>query len=125
MKLIFVFGSNEAGIHGAGAAKYARDHYGACYGVGFGPQGLSFAIPTKDWTIQTLPYAVIEHYVQRFILYTRLNPNDEFKVTALGTGLAGLRSDVIAPMFKYAPENCSFDSIWQTWLPKHRSWGTW
>ena len=30
---IFVFGSNSAGIHGAGAAKYAFDFYGAPTGV--------------------------------------------------------------------------------------------
>src|SRR5262249_41455073 len=33
---IFVFGSNEAGRHGKGAALHARKHYGAKYGVGFG-----------------------------------------------------------------------------------------
>ena len=33
---IFVFGSNEAGRHGKGAALYAKQHYGAEYGVGNG-----------------------------------------------------------------------------------------
>ena len=27
--VVFVFGSNELGIHGAGAAKFARANYGA------------------------------------------------------------------------------------------------
>lgn len=125
MKLIFVFGSNEAGIHGAGAARYAHEHYAARYGQGFGPSGLSFAIPTKDWRIETLPYETIQHYVERFVVYARLHRDDEFKVTALGTGLAGLRHDVVAPMFKHAPENCSFDTDWHPWLTKHRMWGHW
>ena len=45
---IFVFGSNEAGRHGKGAALHASRHYGATYGVGFGRTGDAWAIPTKD-----------------------------------------------------------------------------
>jgi len=44
---IFVFGSNLAGRHGAGAAKIANRLYGAIYGAGVGPMGNSYAIPTK------------------------------------------------------------------------------
>ena len=33
-KEIMVFGSNEAGIHGAGAAKFAYEKKGARYGKG-------------------------------------------------------------------------------------------
>ena len=52
---IFVFGSNEAGRHGKGAALHARQHYGAKYGVGFGRTGDAWAIPTKDAQLRTLP----------------------------------------------------------------------
>ena len=38
---IFCFGSNLSGIHGAGAAKYARLHHGAIMGQGIGLQGSS------------------------------------------------------------------------------------
>ena len=51
---IFVFGSNEAGIHGAGAARLANKKFGAMWGVGFGLTGQSYAIPTKDLQINTL-----------------------------------------------------------------------
>ena len=51
---IFVFGSNLAGRHGAGAALYARQYRGAIYGKGVGLQGNSYAIPTKDFNIKTL-----------------------------------------------------------------------
>ena len=44
---IFVFGSNLAGRHGKGAAKFAKDYHGAIYGRGVGLQGTSYAIPTK------------------------------------------------------------------------------
>lgn len=45
---IFVFGSNTEGRHGAGAAKFARDKFGAKYGQARGLQGRSYAIVTKD-----------------------------------------------------------------------------
>ena len=47
---IFVFGSNLAGRHGAGAALAALKDHGAIYGCGEGIQGQSYAIPTKDRT---------------------------------------------------------------------------
>ena len=44
---IFVFGSNPEGRHGAGAAKIAREQFGAIYGQGEGLQGNAYALPTK------------------------------------------------------------------------------
>ena len=44
---IFVFGSNPEGRHGAGAAKIAREQFGAIYGRGEGLQGNAYALPTK------------------------------------------------------------------------------
>ena len=45
---IFVFGSNPQGIHGAGAAKFAFDNFGAIKGVGRGLQGRSYGLITKN-----------------------------------------------------------------------------
>ena len=45
---IFVFGSNPEGRHGAGAAKVARNQFGAIYGQGL--QGN--ALPTKDLLVK-------------------------------------------------------------------------
>ncbi len=123
--MYFVFGSNESGIHGAGAALTARLKHGAIDGQGFGPAGYSFAIPTKNWRIDALELQAIQNYIDRFIVYARQNPGKEFMVTALGCGLAGHRHDVIAPMFKYAPANCQFDEIWEPFLgEKKKYWGT-
>ena len=122
--MVFVFGSNESGIHGAGAARFALNHKGAASGMGFGPSSYSFAIPTKDWRVLTLPLAVIEHYVNRFIVYARKNPEYEFQVTAIGCGLAGFKHRQIAPLFKYAPDNCFFDTLWKEFLPDKKFWGT-
>ena len=110
---IFVFGSNLAGRHGAGAAKYARDYAGAVYGEGQGLQGNSYAIPTKDERIQTLPLEVIQEYVEQFISFAEEMPYTEFFVTAVGTGLAGYSHEEIAPMFSGAPENCVLPIEWK------------
>lgn len=103
---IFVFGSNESGRHGKGAAKMAHDKFGAVYGVGFGRTGQCFAIPTKDWVLSTLPLKSIHHYVQRFMDYARANKSLEFLVTKIGCGLAGYSAKEIALMFLDAPSNC-------------------
>ena len=47
---IFVFGSNPEGRHGAGAAKIARNKFGAIYGFGRGLVGQSYALITKNLT---------------------------------------------------------------------------
>jgi hypothetical protein len=65
--MIFVFGSNLAGRHGKGAALEALRHYGAKRGVGFGHEGLSFAIPTKDEKLKRLPLPKINGYAQLFL----------------------------------------------------------
>lgn len=97
---IFVFGSNEAGRHGKGAAKLAMDRFGAKYGQAFGIQGQSFAIPTKNFDIKTLPLRDIGIYVQLFLLYVKIDPKNTFLVTEIGCGLAGYKPSEIAPLFK-------------------------
>lgn len=102
---IFVFGSNLAGRHGAGAAKFARLYHGAKYGQGVGLQGNSYAIPTKDENIQTLPLECISQYVMQFLYFADANPDLEFCVTPIGCGLAGYTPEQIAPMFRHSPNN--------------------
>jgi len=113
--LIFVFGSNESGIHGAGAAYHARKFYGAVWGVPEGRTGDAYAIPTVGPEIKyTLELDDIKPYVDRFLAYARAHPELHFQVTEIGCGLAGYEHEEIAPMFKGAPNNCSFS---RNWLP--------
>ena len=90
---IFVFGSNLAGRHGKGAALAARNENGAVYGVGVGRTGNAYAIPTKDAQIKTLDLSIIHRYVREFLIYAEAHPDLEFKVTAIGTGLAGYKHE--------------------------------
>lgn len=85
---IFVFGSNLAGRHGKGAALQARK-FGAIYGQGIGRQGQTYAIPTKDYYLKTLPLHIIEQYIIEFTEYAKQHPELEFLLTPVGTGLAG------------------------------------
>lgn len=104
-RTVFVFGSNLAGRHGKGAALHARKHYGAEYGVAYGPTGQAFAIPTKDERLRPLPLERIADFVNMFIVYAAAHPEKTFQLTAIGTGLAGYTPSDIAPMFNKAPPN--------------------
>lgn len=111
---VFVYGSNELGLNGAGAARFAEEKLGAQPGKGFGISGSCFAIPTKDWTIKTLPLEVVEFYVKRFIAFTQdhLHRKWDFMVTKIGCGLAGFTPEEIAPFFKECRDQKNI------WLPQ-------
>ena len=99
---IFVFGSNQGGKHGKGAAKTALG-WGAKWGQAAGLQGKTYGIPTKDASIRrVLSINEIKPYVDEFIEFARNNPQLIFFVTAIGTGLAGYKPKQIAPLFKEA-----------------------
>lgn len=125
MKMVFVFGSNELGLHGAGAAEYAHKHLGMPKGKSYGHYGDCFAIPTKDLDIRTLPFTRIEDYVTGFLAYAKGHPKIKFKITRIGCGLAGLRDSQVAQLFQFAPKNCYFDEAWKPFLPEGMNyWGT-
>lgn len=114
-KPIFVFGSNLAGRHGKGAARDALVHHGAVYWQGVGLQGSSYAIPTKDFVLKTLPLSEIKQHVDTFLAFARAHPEMTFNVTAIGTGLAGYEVKDIAPMFANAPGNCVLNDRFKDW----------
>jgi len=127
--VLFVFGSNKKGKHGGGAAKAALDHFGAVWGNGFGYQGSSYAIPTKEDYSTTMPIWEIQEYITEFVEYTNkyaeyaagimaidpMEEPDQLFVTRIGCGLAGLKDEDIAPMFKGA-KLCSFPEEWKEYL---------
>lgn len=100
---IFVFGSNLAGHHGAGAARLANREFGAVYYVGVGRTGSCYAIPTKDEKIMPMPIDAIRPYVKQFYKYASAHPELTFLVTKIGCGLAGNSIEDISPLF--VPEN--------------------
>lgn len=114
---LFVFGSNEAGIHGAGAAKVAREKYMARLGFYDGKINRAYAIPTKDYHIKTLPLDKIKKYVDKFIEFTHAETKYKFWLTRVGCGLAGYKDSEIAPLFKGVNlENTSVPEEWEKYF---------
>lgn len=94
---IFVFGSNLAGAHGGGAARFAYERFGAVWGEGVGLHGRTYAIPTMQGGVDT-----IKPYVDEFKLFATEHRQLTFLVTRIGCGIAGFCDDDIAPLFKGA-----------------------
>lgn len=113
---VFVFGSNLLGAHAGGAARVAQDAFGAEDGLAEGPAGRSYAIPTLGRHGGQLPLSDIAASASAFLRYAQANPGTTFFVTRIGCGIAGFRNEEIAPMFRGAPENCSFAEGWREWL---------
>lgn len=78
-----------------------------------GLQGNSYAIPTKDGRIHTLPLDAIQVSAECFLVFARSRPDLVFQVTRIGCGLAGYVDEQIAPMFAYAPANCELPDGWR------------
>lgn len=101
---VFVFGSNESGVHGGGAAKTALK-FGAKHGEALGLQGKTYAIPTVNASVtHKLPIEKVNKYVEEFLSFAKENKDKKFFVTEIGCGIAGFRISDIAPMFKCVVE---------------------
>lgn len=121
---VFVFGSNLAGVHGAGAALHAALWCGARRGQGEGPMGAQtvggavapacYALPTKASPHQTLSLELVADHVDRFLDYARQTPKLLYQVTRVGCGRAGFSDDQIAPLFDGAPANVLLPGMWLT-----------
>lgn len=113
-KWVFVFGSNTAGRHGAGAARVAKDFFGAEFGVGIGRTGDAYAIPTKDSRLNVLSAEQIKAHVEEFVAYANMHPELDFFITRVGCGLAGYKDEEIAPLFAglTGDDNISVTPVW-------------
>lgn len=121
--MIFVFGSNLAGQHWAGAAAFAVEKHGALFGFAEGPQGNAYAIPTCDPNILPLSLSEVASYVRHFVDYAIQNPYLDFQITRIGCGIAGFTDSQIAPLFRDAPViNCVMPPEWASYYPNHRTW---
>lgn len=107
---VFVFGSNLLGIHGGGAAKTARELFGAEIGVGEGLTGRCYAFPTVTRptglpSSRQLPREQLEIARDR-LYHTALEmPEVTFFLTKVGCGLAGYPEEEMASLFTSSPAN--------------------
>ncbi len=122
--VVFVFGSNPEGRHGLGAARVAKDRFGARYGVGEGLVGNSYALPTKDLRVTAnrglrsiAPEAITES-VKRMYGTARQNPDRLFCIAYRNTddaSLNGYTGHEMMDMFNAAgpvPGNVVFSQEW-------------
>lgn len=122
---VFVFGSNPEGRHGAGAAKVAKEQFGAKLGQGEGLQGNSYALPTKDLRIKEneslrsiSPEQIIES-IKKMYEVANQNPDKHFKIAYTNglneATLNGYTGEEMISIFKAAgdiPSNVIFSSVW-------------
>lgn len=122
---IFVFGSNPEGRHGTGAAKVAKDKFGAIYGQGEGLQGNAYALPTKDLrvkennSLKSISPEQITENIRRMYDVARQNPDKQFKIAYTNglneATLNGYTGAEMIKMFKDAgpiPSNVVFSKNW-------------
>jgi hypothetical protein len=113
---IFVFGSNIYGIHGAGAAAYAREKLGAEWGVGEGLTGRAYALPTCYAPGEPLTYQELAVHINNFLKFAQENPGTRFFVSKVGCGIAGFPEEIVAMIFRElgTPDNCDLPPDWRT-----------
>ena len=91
---VFVFGSNEKGLHYGGAAKTAYERFGAVMGGGSGLHGMSYAIPSMGGL------TIMGEHVKDFCDFAKAHPEKHLFVTEIGCGIAGYNPSEVAPLFE-------------------------
>ena len=115
---VFVFGSNLAGIHAGGAAKQAKEQFGAEEGIGEGLTGKCYAFPTLEGSFNyggfvQRPRRDLICSLAKFYATARALPDKQFLMTAVGTGIAGFPVEEMKSLFANPPENVILPEDWQ------------
>ena len=110
---IFVFGSNLEGEHMGGAARFASEMFGAEWGVGDGPTGQCYAIPTMHGGLED-----IRPYAEKFIAYAKAHPMNRFLLTRVGCGIAGFKDSDMAQLFEDVLDipNIAYPRQWMPYM---------
>jgi ribosomal protein L24 len=119
----FVFGSNDKGIHGKGAALDAKTFYGAAKFHGRGFTGKCYAIATKDKDFVRHRIEDVSAQIRHLITVegvTEENKKLKFLVTRVGCGYAGFTDEQMAPLWANSPENFYFPPEWKKF--GYKSW---
>ncbi len=131
-QVVFVFGSNPEGRHGAGAAKVALEQFGAVPGKGKGMQGSgpsgasSYALPTKDLRaankgIRSIGLDAITSSVAELYAEARKNPRMVYMVAYRNTaerslngytGFEMMKAFELAAGSEGIPSNVVFSKEW-------------
>lgn len=102
---VIVFGSNTAGIHGAGAALQAYREFGAKYGCGEGLCGQSWAFPTLDKGLRKVHMHELVASRDRLYAAAEEYSHLTFLLTKVGCGLAGFPEEEMRALFSRQEEH--------------------
>lgn len=112
IKYMYVFASNLMGTHGVGTARVALLRHGAQRGIGEGPCGGSYAIPTHARPRILMDFGSIKSFVYRFIEYAQAHPEITFEVTRIGCAIGQYTESEMAALFAQSPNNCILPREW-------------
>lgn len=110
---VLVFGSNLNGWHGGGAARQAKEKFGAVEGQAHGIQGQSYAIATLNKNMEKIRLSTIRRYLRDLAFYAKKHPKNEFLLTPIGTGIAGYSLQEIRSILPEFPANVTFAGKWE------------
>lgn len=108
---VFVFGSNLNGNHAGGAARVAKEKFGAEEGIEEGLTGKCYAFPTLDENMRKRPMEKLMQSRDKLFTTAHALPEKTFWLTRVGLGIAGYRIEEIQPLFENSPENI-IQPIW-------------
>lgn len=111
-KEVFIFGSNLAGNHAGGAARQAKEQFGAQEGVGEGRTGQSYAFPTLNENLKKRSDEDLKKSIQYLYEYCEGNKDQKFLLTKVGCGIAGYEEEYMKSLFKNPPHNLVLPEEW-------------
>ena len=99
---VFVFGSNRLGKHIGGAARIAKDKFGAQEGVSQGLTGQSYAIPTLDENFNKVRESELLSSFVEFLKFVAQDSSHKYYLTKVGCGIAGWELSRVTYVFQQA-----------------------
>lgn len=109
---VIVVGTNMNGEHLGGAAAQAYKDFGLEWGFPEGLSGQTYAFPTLTKNMKQFLPTMLRNPVDRFKRFAMSNPDKEFLLTPVGTGIAGYPMIVMKELFKNMPENVILPKEW-------------
>ena len=116
--MIYVFGSNLAGLHSTPDALHALHHHGAKVHSGEGRHGNSYAVPYRDTGLQLVSKHDFKRAVSAFCQYARERQEWIFALTPIGIGRDDFSKEAVLQWIKVGglPTNVVLTSQWVTML---------
>lgn len=111
--MIYVFGSNKAGLHNVGDALTAKTWHGAVTGKGEGPHGTSYAIPVRDSRMRAVSEEELVDALENFFGYCKLKSVIKFQFNRINFLVPEIDEQFLIKKLRRAPENVILPGMWR------------